>query len=241
MSNHLYGGLAGKVRWFVRRFGAAELLLVPARAAMSAAVIPFLARRTFHAAGVEHSYFYHRYNATWANERCVEVPLARAFLAQAPGAAALEIGHVLGHYAPVTHTVLDKYERATGVVNADILEYQPGRTFDRIASISTFEHIGFDDETAGDSGEKILAAIAATRALLAPGGVFWLSAPLGYNPELDALIGRDALGARRMSFMQRTQRRLWEEAPWSAVCGARYMHPYPFANALLIAEFDAAR
>ncbi len=242
MSRHLYDGLAGRVRHFTRRFGAAELLLVPARAVLSPFIIPCLAPRTFCVNGVHHACFYHRYNATWCNERCVEVPLARAFLAAVAPSAVLEIGHVLSHYAALSHTVVDKHEHAPGVINGDVRDYRPGRTFDRIVSISTFEHIGFDDEAGAsdDGGDHAIAqAIAATRALLAPGGVFWMSAPLGYNPALDALIERGELGAQRILFLRRTGSREWEQVSWEDVRGARYMRPWPFANALCVAEFDS--
>jgi hypothetical protein len=39
-----------------------------------------LTRRTFPYRGVELRYFAHPYNATWRNERAIEIPIARHFI-----------------------------------------------------------------------------------------------------------------------------------------------------------------
>ncbi len=146
---------------------------------------------------------------------------------------------MLGHYGPHSHTVIDKYETAPNVINADITEWKTDRRFALIISISTFEHIGFDDEAEGDSGEKIRAAIAACRALLAPDGRLVITVPLGYNPALDELIANETLGANEARFLLRHGRREWGEAPRNQALGTKYGHPFPYANGLWIAEFNA--
>ena len=234
---HLYEGTLSRVRWFVRRFGAAELVRLPLRILSAPLVLRLLRPGHFTFRGAALSYFYHRYNVTWANERCVEVPIARAYLEQAAGDT-LEVGNVLGHYFPVRHTVLDKFEHAPGVVNADFVGYAPGKKFSLILSISTFEHIGFDDEGEGSSSAKILAAIASCRRLLAPSGKLVVTVPLGYNPELDALIERDQLGQANASFVKRVARREWREVPRAEAIGARFGSPFPFANVVWVAEFE---
>jgi SAM-dependent methyltransferase len=236
---HLYQGTIGRVRWFIRRFGAAELVRLPLRILAAPLVLRLLRPGHFTFRGAALPYFYHRYNVTWANERCVEVPIARSYLAQATGET-LEVGNVLAHYAAPRHTVLDKFERAPGVVNADIVGYDPGRKFALILSISTFEHIGFDDEGEGPSGAKILAALASCRRLLAPGGKLVVTAPLGYNPELDALIEGDRLGSACAWFVKRVARREWRVVPREEAMGARFGRPFPFANVVWVAEFEPA-
>jgi len=166
------------------------------------------------------------------------VPLARWYLEQTEGPV-LEVGHVLGHYGSHGHLVLDKYENAEGLVNEDIIQWQTDRRFELILSVSTFEHIGFDDDVDGASGDKIKAAIAACRALLQPGGRLVFTVPLGYNPDLDQLIESDHLGQDRGWFLLRQGPREWKEVAKHQVMGTRFGRPYPFANALLVAEFDA--
>ena len=49
----------------------------------------------------------------------------------------LEIGNVLNHYFSFNHTVIDKYEEATGVLNVDIVDFDTNEKFDLVVSIST--------------------------------------------------------------------------------------------------------
>jgi len=236
MSAHLYSGFTGKVRWFAKRFGWREMFLLPLRKLASPIVRPFLRPREFEYRGQRLQCVFENYNVTWSNERCAELPIARWHLAQTEGAV-LEIGNVLGHYGPHSHTVIDKYESAPSVINADITEWQTDRRFALILSISTFEHIGFDDN-GGNSKEKIQAAIAACRALLAPDGRLVITVPLGYNPALDELIANDKLAADQAHFLLRHGRRQWREALQTEAAGTKYGHPFPYANGLWVAEFS---
>ena len=238
-SDHLYSGFAGKVQWFTKRFGWKELFLLPLRKIISPLVLPFLTPRHFkYCDGLLPCHFAN-YNVTWSNERCVEVSLGRWYLEQIDGPV-LEIGHVLGHYGMNEHTVLDKFEKAKGVINEDIISWQTDLRFALILSLSTFEHIGFDDDAADQSAEKILTAIAACRGLLKPTGRLVITVPLGYNPHLDKLIEKDALGQGRASFMLRSSAREWGEVARHQVVGTPYGRPWPYANALMVAEFTAS-
>ncbi len=240
MGSHLYNSQLGKVVWFARRFGAGELLLKPLRCAFAPLIIPRLSKAEFEFDGKSLPLFYHRYNMTWANERAVEVPIATEFLRRFAGKRVLEVGNVLSHYGDVDHTILDKYERGTGILNQDIADYSPAEQFDLVLSISTFEHIGFDDETDGDSGEKIAQAIATCRGLLATTGQLVLTLPLGYNPALDRMIAEEQLGSDRATFLKRTGRLAWQAVDVDTALACRYRSPFPYANAVMVAEFGRA-
>ena len=237
MASHLYNSRAGKVAWFVRRFGAGELLKKPLRCAFAPFIIPRLAKREFVFGDKSLPLFYHGYNMTWANERAVEVPIGRDYLSCADGGRVLEVGNVLSHYGKITHTVLDKFEHGEGIINEDILAYSPAERFDLILSISTFEHIGFDDEADGDSGKKIRRAIAACRGLLADEGRLVLTVPLGYNPALDRMIVNDQLQYDSAIFIRRSGAFDWEPTSVDRALGCRYGSPFPYANAVMVAEF----
>ena len=239
--NHLYSGVLGRVQWFARRFGWGEIVRLPIRILASRLIVPFLKERHFKFRGGLLPCFYAHYNVTWCNERAVEVPLGRWYLEQAAqaGSRVLEIGHVLGHYGEHPHVVLDKFEAAEGVINEDITTWETDERFDLILSISTFEHIGFDDDVEGDSAGKMLAAIQACRELLNPKGQLVFTVPLGYNPDLDRLIEQDALGEVRGWFLLRHGPREWKEVARHQVVGTPFGRPFPFANALMVAEFDA--
>jgi SAM-dependent methyltransferase len=234
---HLYNTTIGKVPWFIKRFGAREVVLKPLRVIFAPAIIPFLPRKTFEFQGKSFPCFYHRYNMTWAGERCVEIPIAKSYLDQYPGKNVLEVGNVLSHYLPVSHEVLDKFEKGPGVINEDIIAFHPSKRYDLIISISTFEHIGFDDEASEPSGQKIKNAIEACRGLLTDGGKLVLTVPLGYNPDLDRMIGSGEIGASQEFYLRRVRRLNWEPARKDEALKCRYKAPFPYANAILVAEF----
>jgi SAM-dependent methyltransferase len=237
MRSHLYNSRLGKVAWFVRRFGAGELLLKPLRCAFAPLIIPRLARAEFVFEDKSLPLFYHRYNMTWANERAVEVPVAGEFLRRFAGKRVLEVGNVTPHYLDTGHTVLDKFERGPGIINEDIAGFAPGERFDLILSVSTFEHIGYDDEANGESGEKISQAITTCRGLLTAGGQLVLTLPLGYNPALDRMIADGQLGCDRATFLKRTGRLAWQTVDAEAALASEYGRPFPYANAVMIAQF----
>ena len=237
MGSHLYNSGIGKVAWFVRRFGAGELFLKPLRCVFAPLIIPRLAKAEFTFEGKSLPLFYHRYNMTWATERAVEVPVAGEFLRRFAGKRVLEVGNVTPHYLDTAHTILDKFERGPGIINEDIADFAPGERFDLILSVSTFEHIGFDDEADGDSGKKISQAIATCRGLLAVGGQLVLTLPLGYNPALDRMIADGQLGSDRATFLKRTGRLAWQAVDADTALASEYGRPFPYANAVMIAQF----
>jgi len=67
-----------------------------------------------------------RYNTTWRNERAIEIPVVYDIVAQETGDI-LEVGNVLSHYFHINHDVVDKYEKAEGVTNEDIVDYSPNK------------------------------------------------------------------------------------------------------------------
>jgi SAM-dependent methyltransferase len=234
---HLYNSRLSKVKWFVNRFGAREVVLKPMRMIFAPLILPRLRRDSFTFQGQSFPYFFHAYNMTWAGERCVEVPIAFHYLEAAGGKNVLEVGNVLSHYREVTHDVLDKFEKGRSVINEDILTFAPQKKYDLILSISTFEHIGFDDESEEPSGKKIIAAIEACRRLLSPSGRLIITVPPGYNPELDALISSGGLGVSAEFFLRRTGFSQWRECSKAEVLKCKYKSPYPYANGIVVAHF----
>ena len=188
----------------------------------------------FAVADRTYPYLTHFYNATWRNERAVELPLVRAFLEElAPGARLLEVGNVLSYYVSSSHTVVDKFEPTPGVINQDILDFGQPQTFDAIVCISTLEHVGWD-ETPRDE-QRAERALAHMRSLLVQGGRLFLSFPLGYNAALDRLVFEDRLGFRRTHYLRRVSAdNCWREVDLSGIAGARYNSPYASANALFV-------
>ena len=187
-------------------------------------------RRTFTLGGASYRYLLHNYNRTYWNERAVEVPIVLRVVERERGAI-LEIGNVLGHYGHTSHDVLDKYESGPGVINADVADWSPGRRYDLIVSISTLEHIGWDEER--DAG-KVARVIERIRTWLAPRGLAVVTWPLGYNPSIDALIDTRTFAA--IGFLARVSAdNRWAESDRDGIRGAAYGSPFPLGNAIAVA------
>jgi hypothetical protein len=194
-------------------------------------------RHTFELGGRSYPYFCHRYNLTWRNERIVEVPVIWELVQRFRGKRILEVGNVLSHYFPVEHDVLDKYERADGVLNQDLVDFRADGQYDLIVSISTLEHIGWD-ETPRDPG-KVLRAIETLKACLRPGGTMLVTVPLGYNRDLDEHLRSGRLSFPVEHYLKRVSRdNQWREVPRERMNDARYGYPYLAANDLLFATFE---
>jgi SAM-dependent methyltransferase len=193
----------------------------------------FRSGRTFALNGHEYRYFYHPYNLAWRNERTVEVPLARDRLLSNHGKAILEVGNVLSHYGESGHEILDRYEEAPGVINEDAVDFQPGRRYDLILSISTLEHIGWDETPRRPA--RVLAAIDNLRNLLAPGGELFATAPLGYNPEFDSFLRKGELPFDAMYALERIGRtNTWRQKEPDSVLGASYKMSSFRAHAIIV-------
>jgi hypothetical protein len=189
--------------------------------------------RSFTWQGRRYPYFLHRYNLTWSNERAVEVPIVRDLVERfsLDGRAVLEVGNVLAHYGPVGHEVLDKFERGPGVINADAADFRSQRRYDLIVSISTLEHVGWDEEPRDP--RKVIRAVANLAGHLAPGGRLVATLPLGYNPPLDELLAQGAIPWSRQTQLAR-QGKIWREAEWREVAGSGYGRGRPGTDGLVI-------
>jgi cyclopropane fatty-acyl-phospholipid synthase-like methyltransferase len=55
------------------------------------------------------------------------------------------VDDVLSHYYHITHDVVDKYEKGKNIINQDIVDFTPNERYDLIVSISTMEHVGWDE------------------------------------------------------------------------------------------------
>jgi hypothetical protein len=200
--------------------------------------------------GTAHRLLRHPYNWTWLNERAVEVPLAAAALDAALAAAAssrpgtaprvLEVGNVLSHYRAVTHDVVDRYERAPGVRNVDVVDLGPGPDggYDLVLSVSTLEHVGLDEEPREPG--KAARAVRTLTGLLAPGGRFWATVPVGYNPDLEAAIRGGELPLTRVTALLRTgPGARWRQVPVADTEGVDYDWLLYTARAVLVIESEA--
>lgn len=191
---------------------------------------------TFAFGGEQVPYLRHRYNRSWLNERAVEVPLAQRTLTRRRGEV-LEVGNVLSHYGTSGHTVVDRYERAPGVVNEDVADFVPGRALDLIVSVSTLEHVGFDEQPLDP--DKPLRVVRMLADKLAPGGLLWATLPVGYNPALDDAVRAGRLPFTRIRALRRSGPGLsWRETDVETALEARYDQLLCAASAVLVCELE---
>lgn len=199
----------------------------------------FRAGRTFSLDGRTYRYFLHPYNTAWRTERTVEVPIVWETVRESRGRRILEVGNVLSHYFPVSHEIVDKYERGPSVRNVDVVDVRPDPPYDLIVSISTLEHVGMDEEE--KEPRKPLRAVRHLRDCLAPGGRLVATIPLGQNPELDRMLDEGEIPFTRRLCMKRiTAGNDWIETDWESIRGSRHDHPFRAANGLVVGIIDRA-
>jgi hypothetical protein len=193
-----------------------------------------LAKASFFLNGESYNYYIHPYNHTWSNERAVEIPVVRQYLEANKAGRILELGNVTSHYIKPLHTIIDKYETdpLSGVINMDILDYNTECFYDLIISISTLEHVGWDEVPKDPS--KALKALDKIKSLLSDSGLAVISIPVGYNQYVDKFIYSNQdyfdtiMATKRVS-----QDNRWEEVDLNVALQSKFNFPYTAANALL--------
>lgn len=186
--------------------------------------------------GETYSYFNHPYNT--AGERTVEVPIAKKLLDEYIDRQILEVGNVLSHYYPVHHNIVDKYEVVNGVINEDIIDFDPPRKYDLILCISTLEHIGHDEGYPRDD-RKAVYAYDHIKKLLAHNGKLFITWPLGWNQYLDNSLRNQRLNFDSVAFLKRvSDDNKWTEVSWSEAQKAKYGTPFYAGNVVIVGTYN---
>ncbi len=187
--------------------------------------------KRFSFRGQEYPYFAAWYGKTYLIERAVEIPVASAYVERYAGRRILEVGNVLPHFFAVDHDVVDKYEAAPGVLNVDVIDYVADEPYDLIVSVSTLEHVGWDEGSR--EPEKALRAIEHLVSMLASGGELVITWPIGWNHALDDAVRSGRLRFTEAAFLKRVSRiPRWREVEWPDVQRAQYGRPFRSANAV---------
>lgn len=199
-------------------------------------------------------YVEHMYNNTKQNERAVELPIMFAVLDwyEKRGKKMLEFGNVTQHYRPINHMVIDKHEKGVpetkNVLNIDVVNFDFSERFDLIYSISTLEHVGWDETTEFLNGIKTeedryrIVKWKSSKALkvlkhhLKPEGELVVTIPCNYNPFLDTLV-KDGVFSE-LYFMRRVGLMEWEQCGTEAF-ECKMNDSYPNANAIVIGTTKA--
>jgi hypothetical protein len=188
--------------------------------------------KTFKFQGKSYRYFYHSYNTTWNNERAVEIPLICKLVNKNRDKDILEIGNVLSNYFDIPHDIVDKYEEVEGVINQDVVDFKPSKRYGLIISISTLEHVGWD-EIPRDP-DKIFSALKNLKDCLTAGGELVVTLPIGLNPILDTFLETGKLKFTENYYLKRiSKKNEWIELS-SNFHRAKFGQPFTSANVLFI-------
>jgi hypothetical protein len=219
------------------------------RPIIKAVVLNILRRRwrfTFN--GREYHYFYHPYNNTWQNERALELPIIWEEVEKVDAERVLELGNVLSRYHLVHHDIVDKHENGDGVITSDICDFHAPKMYDLIVSISTIEHIGFDEDypvgrKSRIQPEKSLRVIQLLKGMLSKKGQLIVTVPLGHNLILDRLLKEETenLFTRKAYLKRISKSNRWAEVEDKDIHGAKYDSPFNYGNVLAICTFERGK
>lgn len=190
--------------------------------------------KTFNFRGKQYHYNYSMYNTTWMNERSVEIPLALDILKKNKGKNILEIGNVTSNYCNIPHVVVDKYENGSNIINQDVVVFDSKTKYDLIISISTLEHVGWDEIPRDD--KKIPFAIENLKKLLKPKtGLLFITIPFGYNTVLDQIMKEEKIKFHEKYYLRRVSRNNeWVESSWEEIQNTKFGIPFSGANGLIV-------
>lgn len=169
---------------------------------------------------------------SWRTERGMEIAMGKRALAGRDPAGVLELGNVLPLAGAAGHTVVDKYEQGPGVINEDILDWKAPRKYDLVVSISTVEHIGFDEIP--PDHEKGPRALEVLRDHLAPGGDLLVTIPVGYNRLLETAFVAGEVFDQVVLLVKASRRARWEERPLTERAEIAYGEPFACGNGVLV-------
>ncbi len=208
----------------------------------------FKSSEVFRFHGNTYRYFFHPYVTTWKNERAAVIPIVWDIVEKSRehDKRILEVGNVLSYYFKVEHDILDKYEIMDGVINEDVVDFNPLNRYDLIVSILTLASVGLYENiearrtdpnsprvSPGDPN-KVLHAINNLNRLLAPGGQIVVILELGYNPAMDKLLKSGELRFDKHYYLKRISGYRWKEVDRLDLNGVRYDKSIPSANEVLI-------
>jgi hypothetical protein len=192
----------------------------------------FRSRKSFVFDGKRLKYFYSGEGAF--SERGIEIPIINHFLHTNKKKKVLEIGNVLNLYKKHNSDVIDKYEEAENVINQDIINYKPKIKYNLAVSISTLEHVGWDEIP--KNPKNFFKAIQNIRKnCLKKGGRLIFTVPIGYNQYMDRILKNNKIKLYKKYFFKRISlNNQWVLTNEKEAFSKKYNFPYECANAIML-------
>lgn len=175
-------------------------------------------------------------NVQLSSERVVEIAYVKNLYTMRKPNLILEVGNVTRNWFSIQNlVVVDKYEQDSqgSIINEDIEDFESLITFDMIISISTVEHIGYDEEI--KDSQKPQRVIEKMIKLLNENGLLIITVPLNYNPAVDNLIKNKIIKFTEMVFLKRLNiSNDWKQVGLDEAFNSIYDSPYQYANSIAI-------
>jgi hypothetical protein len=145
---------------------------------------------TFKVNNVELSYCHHPYNQSYRNERTIEIPLGAYALNRLKELGeTVELGAVMGFYQEIDHIMIDLYEVGHDkILNKNYLDCYDLKG-KNLLSISTIEHIGWEEHGRTSYIGENMAAEAFDKAI-SESPYYFITTPVGAHPKLDKHIAK---------------------------------------------------
>jgi SAM-dependent methyltransferase len=194
----------------------------------------FKSSESFEFQGNSYRYFFHPYGTTWRNERAAVVPIIWDIVKKGreQEKRILEVGNMLSYYFKVDYDILDKYEIVDGVINEDVVHFNPSKRYDLIVSPLSLMSVGWDEDP--QDPNKVLHAINNLKRLLAPGGQIVVALGLGHNLGMDKLLKSSELQFDRHYYLKRISGYRWKEVDRLDLNKVKYDDYIPTANEVLV-------
>lgn len=146
---------------------------------------------SFYFKWIKMKYFCHLYNTTYRNERAIELPILDYIINDNLNNTTkiLEIWNVLSHYKNISlldYTIVDKFDNNKSIIKEDAEFFNNNKLYDLIISISTFEHIWFDDDI--KDSNKSLRTFNNMKKLLNDWWKMIITIPVWWNKDIDKKI-----------------------------------------------------
>lgn len=179
--------------------------------------------------GKEYIYENGKYYNGVPCERDVEIPIILDLINSYRQEEILQVGNVV----PMECDILDKYEVGKGIINADIRTYKSNKLYECIFSITTLEHVGWDENPKEFNG--IIESIHNILDLLVPNGKLIFSVPIGYNTDMDNLFIKKRVPITLLSCIKRiSEDNIWVQCSIDEGLQSQYFYPFFGTNASII-------
>jgi hypothetical protein len=143
---------------------------------------------------------------------------------------------MLSYYFKVDYDILDKYEIVDGVINEDVVDFNPSKRYDLIVSPLSLMSVGWDEDP--QDPNKVLYAINNLKGLLTPGGQIVVALGLGHNLGMDNLLKSGELRFDKHYYLKRISGYRWKEVHGLDLDKVKFDDHIPTANEVIIGVID---